>query len=459
MADVTYSNLSTLDASISPIDKSQTSFLKLHNYVANKKVGSIISRGGSAYSYAAGDILGLGLYSLKNSTSIAANHTIIIRYRKDGSNIYVEKYDWATNVWTEVEPESTSHLDFGGDGVASICQISDALYIAANRPAKILDVETGKVTRLGGPAPTSAPTTAFSSTGITGTVAYAYTFYDPTTGWESSPSPVTAFLTPSNQGVKLTSLATTCAREGVTKKNIYRTETSGDFPLLFLVEIDLATTEYTDTGAIALGDNMPDTGDHEPPPDSYIMEVHQDRLFVAAGDELYYSKTFDGSYATLEYFSEARRWSLGFTIKGIKSAPNLGGLLVFGAPGRGIKLLVGSSDTDFEMRDYFPNEGSNYHQSITVKGNQCVYWGTKGPRMIQDGNIVEDFGAGIQEYIDDISSFSFTAYIYIWSIWHEDTGQFLFGVGGLNADDVNWADVDRIVDWADDYNNTVVWYG
>lgn len=457
MADVLFNNLSFLDSSTSPIEKSQTSFLKLNNYLANKRSGSICKRGGSAYQYVNGDIYGLSSYSVKNVLSISSNNSIPIRCIWDGANYRVEKYSWETDEWAEIAANATNYLDFDYGSVATIVQVSDMLAIAANRIAKVIDPTSGKVTRLGGSAPAAAPTVTKTGTGITGTVAYAYTFYDSTTGWESSPSPITAFTTCADEGIIVGGLGTTIDREGIDKKRIYRTEISGDFPLLYLAEVALATAGFADDGSLYLGDNMPDIGDHEPPQDGvYILEKHEDRLFYAYQAAVYYSHIFAGVYPNLEYFSDARSFNFPFTVKAIKSVPKLGGLLIFGAPGMGIKLLTGTSEADFELKDYLPTEGTNFHHSVTAKDDKVVFWGTRTPRMIADGNIVEDFGQGFSNYLDEYTNAEFTTSMYIWSLYHQDSGQFIFGIAGENADLIACEDGNiNIIECIDEYGNLV----
>ena len=215
MSELQYTKLGGLKTSDEQIATPQTYFIKLHNYLPNKTKGGIAPRGGSSTWSHTGNIWGISGYKKRGSSLKIPFTDIPVRYRRNGSTNYIEKLDWSTDTWSAVTQGASTSFDIGAN--SSFAQIADSFAIAAGRPAVITDISAGNVNRLGGPAPTAAPGNSTAAGSLTGRFVYVYTFYDSTTGWESSPSPATGIITVAAQDITLTGLEGTCAREGVDK--------------------------------------------------------------------------------------------------------------------------------------------------------------------------------------------------------------------------------------------------
>ena len=456
-----YSKFVGLDYSLDTFDVNQLAMLRSDNYIYNQVLHAFLKRGGSESWTASGDIWGIGGYPKEGTTLKTPVHTIPIRHRRDGATSYIEKLNWTTRLWEIVTQGASTSFDIGAVGLSA--RIADTWLLCAGRPAMIRDIDSGDIERLGGPAPTAAPSVAASvgAGPLTGTYGYYYTFYDSVTGWESSPSPLSSLVTLTAKDGELTSLETSAAKEGVDKKRIYRTITTGEQPHLLVDTIALATASYTDS---TTDDNLGLASDnydgingvlrdnHQPPPssDCYICAAHENRFWIAQGKNLYYSEAYDGSSYKLEQFSEDRKFSFPAIITGL--APRrTGGMLVFQPPGFGIHEIQGRSETEFQTVTPFPSEGSSFHTSVSWNNEFVTYWGASGPKLITPGGIVRDYDDQIKPFLRQILTEEFGSNVFIWSVWHEGSRQFLYGLTASSASAVIWQDTDSgaQVGWED----------
>jgi len=433
-----YSQFTAQNLSIDEIDAEQVSFRLLNNLVFNRIFGGFLQRGGSHVWEIEGDIWGIDSFSKTVSGQLKIPVVAIpVRHRFSSSTSFFEKLNWSTLNWDSITLGANTSP--GTDSLTSFAQIDQTMVAACGVVMKIQDIDSGSFTRLGGPAPTTAPGSSLSAGALTGDFVYYYTFYDSTTAWESSPSPFTDIISPSSEDVQLTGFETTVAREGVDKKRIYRTVQTAENPPLFLAEIPLAQTTYDDDASDdSLGLPGPDIGDHDPPPNSYLMEAHQNRFWIAdpVTNKLYYSLSYDGNPTVLEYFSESRFFAFNNRITGLRSWQ--GRLLVFTPPGFGIFEIVGSSVSEFEVREFLPDEGTSFPSSVAVQDRSLTYWGAAGPVLVDPAGVNIKFDRAISEQLRPILTDDYNANVFISAVWHPGLEQFLFFVTGAKTDAAQW---------------------
>lgn len=429
----------------------QVDFIRLDNFIPNRQLHNLRKRGGSYEWDHEGGVWGIGGYVRRGASPKMPTFTIPIRHRRVGGTSFIEKLDWSDLGWDAITQGASTTFDIGD--VASFAQIGDLLCIAADRPAKLTDIASGSLSRLGGPYPVTPPTVAAGSAGsLSDTPRYLYTFYDSTSGWESSPSPPSEPVTLNSEEADLSDMETTCAREGVDKKRIYRTITTGEEPFMLLATIDLGDATYTDDASNDdLGQVAPDDGDHDPPPeDVYIVAAHAGRLWLASGNALWWSKVFNGENVNLEYFSLDRREFFPHQITGLAPTRS-GGLYVFQPPGQGIWEKVGDSDATFQNVLLYPNEGTNFHASVTSHEDLIAYWGPRGPQIAGPGGLIAGVDQHVRELYRDTLTEEFNSDAFVWSVWHHGTQSFIFGASFTQTDAGLWraADSQIVVGWSD----------
>lgn len=448
-----YGEFIGLKRTVTNPDAPQIAALILDNMIPNRIAGGWIKRPGSKRWTQTGDILGFGVYSQKQTNLRNPNISWVLRHRRDGGTSYIEKYDWATDTWVAIT--LGANTSFNVNGIMSFSQQDGLGVFCAGRPAKISDITAGSISRLGGPAPTTAPTWGTSGTGLTGSTFGWYTFYDSTTGWESSPSPITALTTLANQGIAWSGLETTCAREGVDKKRLYRTQVgaSGALPGYRVTELALATTTYADTIADAsLGAQSPAFGDHDPPPStSYICAQYEGRTWIASDSALYYSLPYDGNSYTQEYFSSSRVFYFNQRIMGLAYSPEFSALIVFLPPGQGIHTVSGRSETDFEKIVFKEGEGTNFPTSVCVFRGRVAYWGPNGLAVLTPQGVVTDFADDVKEVLRQFSTQEYDGNSYVFTIYHPIWNQLLVFLSATSITGVVWATDDGFVTvpWVD----------
>lgn len=460
MKDRKYSRLGSLDVSTDAEDASQLSFLMCDNFVNNRKLHVLMKRGGSEYYTLGGDIWGLFGYTTNASSAYLPAYTTVIRHRRDLTVSYFERYDWDEKTFN-ILPQG-EYTSFNIGNLTSSAQIDALCAIAAGRPAKLMSA-TGEITRLGGDEPFDSPDYVVVSAGTltAGSYSYCYTFYDSTTGWESSPSPVTDLIeVDGTESITLTNLATDANREGVDKKRIYRTIHTGEAPYLMVAEIDLATTPYPEDNLddADLGATAPDAGDHDAPPaEAYIVYAHEGRLWIASGSALYYSHPYSGNYYDLEYFSENRKIVYSHTITGLASFKS-GGLFVFTPPRFGIHEIVGRTASEFESVPRYPQSGTNFHTSITVEGDYLFYWDDNGPALITTSGEVRSFDKPIKNLLRDALSAEYNINVFVWSAWNSALNQIIFGYSSTSGTGAMWSEsgTSIVVPWMDPSTGKVV---
>lgn len=458
--NVTYRNHIGLDSSQHTNSPEQTSASSVKNLVPGRVAGDYVKRDGSKAFSISGGIWGICGYKQQTLTSDVLSETII-RVRVDNGNIYVEKQSLTSDTFTEITQSANISASVGIDAVWSFDQFDGMLAIGANRVCKILDIDSGEVTRVGGSGPTTAPAVVAGGAGsLTGTFSYVYTFYDSTTGWESAMSD-SASVTVTGKDVAVSDLETATDRSGVDKKRIYRTIDSGA-TYLFQSEIDIATTSFTDSTAdSALGEAIDfEVGEHAPPPDgAYVIKFWQNRLWVAVGNILYYSDAYAGHLHELEYFNPLTRYfTFPQRITGLYPSLDYGKLLVFTPPGVGIYQIIPYADGSFSQDEFLPKEGTKFCHSISSNGHQMTWWGAGFPRLLTTGGLVTGYERRIANYVRPIVATPYDSDVYVWSEWSPSLNQFLYGITNLQDIGVEWVDSEtgQPILWEDSVTGDII---
>lgn len=457
-----YSNFSGIDQTTNRPDAPQNSFLKLDNILVNETTGELMLRGGSYIWEAFGANLGMFGYNQDSSSFFTSSVAHTYRHRRDGSTSYIERLNYTTSAWDALT--LGANTSFSAGGIAKAAQHTNILAICAGRPAYI-SAYNSTVNRLGGPAPTAAPTLGVSGTGLTGFTRAFYTFYNSTTGWESSPGPE-AEITLTNDQLDWSALETTVAKEGVDYKRLYRTEllTDGAGTFKLVAQIALATTTYADTKTDAqLGIDAPAVGDHEPPPStSFLCITFANKIWIASGNELWGSRTYDpvtwGANGGLEYFSYDRVRRFPGRITGLAYTPEFGRLLVFQPPGQGVHYLSGRSDSTFEQDIFNGEEGTNYPPSVSAHADKSVFWGSRGSTMIDPRGVCTPVGQGLD--LSSVLETEFNSSVYISSAYVPyPVGRFVFSVCATSSDGAEWEDTvtGLSVEWQTTSGTLVEW--
>lgn len=440
----------------------QVAALLLENYLPNRLAGGWIKRPGSMVWYTVGEVLGIDGYT-KANTSYRVPQTIhVIRHRRDGGTSYLERYDGGSDTWIGIPQDA--NLAFSDQGFTSFAQVSNLMVIAGGRPAYLMDPVTGHIGRLGGPAPATAPTWTLGAGALNGYAYGYYTFYNSTTGWESSPSDITPFTTLAANQITWSGLATTVAKAGVTHKNLYRTQSSGEAPYYRVAQVTLATTTYVDNVLDPnLGIQGPEFNDHDPPPDDcFICIEYEGHIFLASGNVLHFSKPYTGQLADLEYYSSDRTFILPQRITGLGYSPDFGRLFIFQPVGYGIYTVSGRTKSQFQKELYKKEDGTNFAPSVKSHGNMLAYWGQSGPTIITPSGPIQNFSADCKEIIREASSRiyneSMNVFTVVNPIWGEG-GTFLFFFSATDNATALWENygTGTVADWQDLWGTTWDW--
>ena len=348
-----------------------------------------------------------------------------------------------TPAWAPITINADVSSLLQSSGIVRMPQIDSVMTVFAGTPAMISDIDTGELSRLGGDAPTSAPTIAASAGAgaLTGDFYCAYTFYDPTSGWESSLSPFSTLLTITAKNIEWSGLPTSSTKAGVTKLRLYRTESSGEQVFYRAYEINIAAT-YTDNNTL-LGSISDDIGAHDPPPTgAYLGEEYANRFWTSDGSTaLRFSEAYDGVANNLQYWPPENIIYFNHKITGIRKSERLGGLLVFKPPGYGIDLIRGSSEDTFELVPLYAELGTNYDSSITVVGDDIVFWGDGRPILIRNGNVMPYYSKPLEDKLNQLALNDYNAGSFVWSFYHNQYQQIFWGVSALSDEGSAWEEL------------------
>lgn len=349
-----------------------------------------------------------------------------------------------TPAWSSVTIHSDVSSLLQTSGIVRMPQIEDTLAVFAGTPAMITDIATGELQRLGSDAPSTAPTIAASAGAgaLTGDYYCAYTYYDPTSGWESSLSPFSTLLTVTAKNIEWSALPTTATKKGVTQLRLYRTESSGEQVFYRVTTHNLGSATYTDNVTL-LGSISTEIGENDPPPTgAYLGEEYANRLWTTdGGTSLRWSKAFDGNQLNLQYWPDTNEISFNHKITGLRKSERLGGLLVFKSPGYGVDLIRGTSEDTFELVPLYSELGTSYDSSITVHGDDVVFWGDGRPVLIRNGNVVPYYSKPLDDRLRQLALSDYNVGSYVWSFYHKHYQQVFWGVSALSNTGGSWEEL------------------
>lgn len=425
------------------------SFYILKNCLSDRRTGVIQKRPGSTAvtvgsSY--GRILGITSRMTESSGDlIPVDNEVFINWA--GANF--SSYDGSS--LTALTKDSNTSFSLTKPN--SFSQIGGTLFIAGGLPAKWAAVPGDRVERVGCPAPAGSITTALSGTGITATAGgyrYMYTYYNSTTELESDWSTIsTATGNFANKTVDLTVPSTAASAYGMDQKRIYRTFDGGSVYYL-LTTLAVATTTYADTttdATLSAAAVATPRGDNGVPPDtSYITAAFNGRIFWAIGHELYFSKLYDGTVNSLEYYPAENVIRADAPITGLHVTT--GRLLVFHP--RNIEQLTGYDESDFAFTPFMTGTGTLFNNSIASNGRELIFFSEEG---------WEDIGGGsrkriswpVQAELDEFAGYTYNSDLYINAAWNPSLKQFIILHSGTSSDSAPWInDVGLFAEWEDD---------
>jgi len=304
------------------------------------------------------------------------DHTkgILTPLKEDG---YVEPSP--AKYWTLYERNNTV---IAYDNIGSFVRFRDYLYFFGSTQEKT-DPQNNKYP-IGIPYPTTAPNIASTSTeegehNFGGKVKYCYTFYDPVTGLESVPSPLTEEIDLPDGENDYNSVTLDSFEETNYKIRLYRVDSYMiDFNLVD--EFDYQDS-YTDTKAsIAIaGDHILDSYSNYPPPANLRYATETNGIVLGAIDnKLYFSKTGFPDYFPKENYIEFEE-----EITGIGVTQH--GILVFLA--YKTYIIVGTSSKTFTKYLLNGNIGCLNHYTIAYVNNGLIWYSNKGVVWSNGGNI------------------------------------------------------------------------
>ncbi len=227
-------------------------------------------------------------------------------------------------------------------------------------------------------APASAPTLADS--GVAGSPNGTYearvTYYNSTTGQESSAGPTSSTVTVASKKINFTSIPTSSDAQVDTRRLYIRnTGTQANFYLAGTVSDNVTTTfQYNGLDA-ALTEIGPDVDENDQPPAGVKFSCfHKSRLFLADTENLYYSKIDMVESFDPEAF-ETPNPSDGQAITGLISIFDL--LVILKTDS--VYVLVGDDPDTWAIRPVDNTIGCCTSRSI-VATNSILYWySERGP--------------------------------------------------------------------------------
>jgi hypothetical protein len=253
-------------------------------------------------------------------------------------------------------------------------------------------------------APITAPTLADGGVGVLGAADWygVYTFYNPMTGVESNPSPLSVKLTlAANKKIAWSGIATSTQSQ-VTARRLYRVLPNQSNELYFVHQINdnVVTTYLTDN---VLVQNMGSAASYSngiPPNTLTCGAIWNERFFTSDGVYLYYSELglvecFDPVLGVLMVDPDD-----GHTIKGIAS---LGDRLIIGKTNK-MHFLLGTGPQSFARYTLSDRHGCySQHSMATAEG--ILYWFGGDNFYSTDGSAVSPIGdSKIRDLMDKVPS-------------------------------------------------------
>lgn len=401
-------------------------FLIMKNCYVDKRIGLALKRGGSTIESISGTLgkpLFAGELLITSTGSIPFRRETLVNF---GGTAWRAQQ---AGSWSTVSEESGVGLDFSTTRRYTSGQLGDRLFIAGKVPAKWDGVGTN-INRLGLDAPTVAPTivSTASAGAITLTVGatYVITAYNSVNGLESDWSPSSTDV-----GViaaKQIDIGLTDPPAGDWDKiRIYRTLDGGAVPYL-VAEVTAGTASYTDnTPDASLGAEIARLGENQPPPESYIMAVFAQSIFMVDASNPYLirvSLPYTGDITDLEYYPDDYFIVANHPITGLLAVP--GKLLVFHA--RGVSFVSGFSIDDFVLSNFSSGIGTLFHHSLATNGDQVTFLAEQGIVSMNRGGLIHHISREIDEDLQPLLTGSNTDNLYVSTVYNPAIRQFIYSI-------------------------------
>lgn len=236
------------------------------------------------------------------------------------------------------------------------------------------------VTEFGIAEPSTACVIADAGSGSNhnGTYEGRYTFYNGTTGQESSASATSNSLTLTNNAIDWSSVDVSSDSQ-VTARRLYlrNTATMTTFRLVATISDNTSTTAQTDVADSSLVTLGPDTEENDRVPSTVrFLAWHNSRMFAADGQYLYYSKVgfpeaFDPD------FYEPVNADDGQSITGLHVAQDV--LLIFKS--NTTYALYGDDPQTWVVRPVSTTIGCTSHRSVVAVEDKVYWWSEQGPAV------------------------------------------------------------------------------
>lgn len=418
-------------------------FKRTRNVYPARRLGALTTRrGSSTEAISSGLGIPLGMFEVllgSSSSLIPVTRQLLVNFA--GANFYKH----ASGSWSSVT--KSPHTSFSTTKQNTSAKFAQTAWIAGGRPA-LWEGGSGSVVRVGISAPTVAVDLASSGTGITGTFAYAYSYYNSSSGLESDLKELGS-ITVSNKQVDLG--GSTAFPSSVTtgegdwdQKRIYRTiDNGGQYRLL--KTISLATTTTTDTtaddalgalfGGAQFGTGKP--GSFLPPPtNSYITAAYANKIWWVDADNPYrlvHSQSYTGDLNQLQYYPEENQTFADEPITGLIVTPNR--MLVFHPSG--ISHVTGSSNADLRLQPLFQGMGTLFANTIATDGKRVVFLAEEGVAELSDGP-PKIISTDIHESLEPILNAEYNSSLYASISYNPSIAQFLFTISAISSDSSPW---------------------
>lgn len=263
----------------------------------------------------------------------------------------------------------------------SFADANNLCFMVNGIEAKKYDGTT--LTTFGIVEPSTGPTLTGGVAGLhNGTYEAWVTFYNTSTGHESSAGAKSSQVTVANLKIDWTNIPVSSDSQ-VDARRLYIRNVGTQANFYFVAQLagNVATTYTSNIADSSLSVLGPDQDSNDPPPTGVkYLAWHKSRMFAADDTTVYFSpiedpESFDPDNTEPINPDDSQK------ITGIISAFNA--LIVFKS--HSMYAIVGDSPDTWEVQLIDPNFGCVAHRSIIFAGNALYWWGQQGPAVWDGG--------------------------------------------------------------------------
>jgi hypothetical protein len=343
---------------------------------------------------------GYGTYL--NHTFNGGNIPLLFHSFKNLSGTIATLVDTISTVYTFTPSTVTLLFSKSGTAQGSFTDVGNTTYYCDGTDADCKKWDQTTVSKWGIAAPVTAPTLSFSSGSLSPSVGYTYCYVykNSSTGHISTASPRSASTGPLTS--KNIAVGYTASSDGqVDKIDIYRNDDGGSL-FYFCAEVANATSSFTDTITDSGLNNFlvaPLTGNDPPPSGMSLAIFHNERIWGAVGNNVYFNSGPDVTNGVGE-----ESWYLPnvfkFPGKITALASTSVGLLVFTSANA--YIITGSSLADFQHGLYQQNFGVQNQNCIAQDGDNLFLFTSRSQLfMISSG--LQEIGQPIRAKLQAFS--------------------------------------------------------